>query len=97
MGQTGTWAIPHYRRLGQPRLDAIPVCHLQHLLGLLCRSRYASGQQQLGSRHPHGTSVAGCSREAWPFRLMLMRPQENAGLVSFLADYDLPICRTETG
>jgi hypothetical protein len=44
-----------------------------------------------------GTSIAGCSREAWLFRLMLMHPQENAGLVSFLADYDPPICGTETG
>jgi hypothetical protein len=44
-------------------------------------SRYILSQQHLGSRHPSGTSVAGCSREAWLSRLMLMPLQKNAGLV----------------
>jgi hypothetical protein len=39
------------------------------------------GQQHPGSRHPSGTSVAGCSRETWLYILMLMLLQENAGSV----------------
>jgi hypothetical protein len=42
-----------------------------------------------GDSHPSGRSLAGSTREAWPFKLKLMLLHENAGLARIPGNHEL--------